>query len=183
MNPYFRFHLDPAFDTGKLPVPEIWDWDAVIKIINQLSPRMQVICAVTAAEIVLPIWEKRNQNRSNPYENTPKLAIEKVKEWIHTSGEVSKYDLDYAGKAATAAGATLMGAGATAAYSASRAALSVYSAYQVVNEAVYAIRYAASASAEDGTDKQEFYAKWWDVCKISLENDYQGWVDWVTGIK
>jgi len=56
MNPYLRLPLRFNFDQLAAPM---WGENILIDVMLKLSHRMQVICSVMAAEMVLPIWEQQ----------------------------------------------------------------------------------------------------------------------------
>jgi len=58
MNPYIRCILPLDFDANKLPVPEHWPYESILELMKRLTYRMQIICAVTAIELSLPIWKE-----------------------------------------------------------------------------------------------------------------------------
>ncbi len=81
--------IDPLL--SECDPPEDPDWPApstreeVEQLMRQLPHWAQVVCALTAAEMVLPIWETHNwinENLSEEQIEAPHQAIEVIRQWL-----------------------------------------------------------------------------------------------------
>ena len=181
-----RITMDPA-DRDCDP-PDDPDWPAPMTfgetetLMNRLPHWARVVCALTAAEMILPFWEEDdwvNENLSEEQIETPRQAIETAWQWL--DAEASDDEVSVAAVAAHAAawsawdparGAWAAAAGAAAANAAGAAGAAAanaagapdaaYAAY-----AAYAAARAAARAAATG-NVEEFYRKWWALCRCRL---------------
>jgi len=172
MNPYIRCFLPPAFDLDKLLDLKHWNKiSSVLKVMKKLTHRMQVICAVTAAEIALPVWEKFSERENN----SPQKAIDLIHKWL--LGTATKAELISAAADANAAARSTSGVAYGSANAASYAAATIYTANaaeaasKAITYTVNATQYISSATG----DATEAYIIWWDRCKPLLEEEYNQW--------
>ncbi len=166
--------FDPV-EVALLPEDPDWptptDYDSVRALMERLPHRAAVFCALTAAEMVLPIWVARY-----PDDTRPRDAIRTTRRWLAggSLGGDAAYAVAYAAYEA-ADGAydtdTDIADAAAAAYSA------IYAAYanvlaSAVDGVVLAAAVDAVASGATGRDveavRQRFYRRWWSVCRRRL---------------
>ncbi len=171
-------------------IPEDPNWPAPIngeevrKLMNRLPHWAQVVCAVTAAEMVLPIWEDWAEDRddlTNQQKEAPGRAIDAAKQRldeeidIPLAARVARAAADAAWDAARAAytavwvayaaGAARAAAeAAAAAADAARAARA--DAAEAATDAAEAAAYVAARVA--GAARDDFYLDWWRVCRCRL---------------
>ncbi len=180
-----RIIIDPL--QRECDPPEDPDWPApmtpneVEQLMHRLPHWAQIVCALTAAEMVLPNWEEDEwvrRNLSKEYREAPSQAIETTWQWL--DGDASEAKLNAAAttawEAAVAtaarAGAWATRAGAWAAEVAARAARAARTARTArTARAIRATRDVwtawAAAWAASG-DVEEFYREWWDLCRCRL---------------
>ena len=185
MNPYLRSPLPPDFNLDKLLVPKALGFGPIKNLIDQLAThRMQVICAVTATEMVL--WRYRPIEAAA--KSVPEQAVEVVHRWLR--GVASLEEIKTA--AAAAEHAEIKASAATAEQAAAdlvksrvaaSAASAVYSIYGggIAGTAVRSAAYAVyEAAAVDG-NVMFFFVEWWNKCKPLLLVEYQKWSGWLRG--
>ena len=192
MNPYLRSLLSPDFDPDTLvPVSEKWVAYTLGNLFQKLSYRMHVICALTAAEMVLPIWERNTSATSLPIEekDAPLQAIKMVRRWLvhptplaglKTVADLAMQAADNFSdntKNATGLAAVVRGAVYATAISAGNAANTPSNVANTVN-VVQDAGYATLITAGD-----DFYSEWWNRCKPLLRLEYQDWIDRLRGEK
>jgi hypothetical protein len=104
-----------------------------------MDSKQRIRYAVFAAELALPIFEKKY-----PDDDKPRKAIEAAKKCLENDTEENREAAYYAADAASAAYAAY--AAYSAAYDAADAAYAAYAAYYAAEAAFYAADYAASAA-------------------------------------
>ncbi len=85
-----RSTIDPADRDCKPPEDPAWptpfDYDETLVLMKRLPHWARVVSAVTAAEMVLPIWEESNWVQTNFTEKeieAPRQAIELIWRWVN----------------------------------------------------------------------------------------------------
>ena len=152
----------------------------VEQLMGQLPHWAQVVCALTAAEMVLPIWEEwARQNMITTYiREAPSQAIDITQRWLDEEVSASEMNAaahaaagsavdtanNTAGSAANTAGDAAyaaVGAAAAAGAGAGGNGATIYAAYSVYNAS------AAHASYNTGTLTDSF-RNWWRLCRCRL---------------
>ena len=129
------------------PVDQLWPTPSVFVqarlLLSRLPHRQQVICAVTAAELTLPLWEEWAAVHGGKLAAMPREALQQAYRWL--SNETTRAELDVPIHAAEAA------AEAAAKVSAQREGLESRLAYvaRLAAEAADNAVYAASCSPDD----------------------------------
>ncbi len=185
--------IDPAQRECDPPEDPNWPAPSTREEIEQLMRRLphwaQVVCALTAAEMALPIWEEDdwvNENLSEEQIEAPSQAIKVTWQWL--DGEVSDDELS-AAKTAVWAAAWVAGvaanaqdpiwvpprlwAGKAAAYAAdaTRTTTAATDATAAISQAVWAATRAsgvAPGSTQEVVEYRERYREWWDLCRCRL---------------
>ncbi len=150
---------DPP-DDPEWPTPR--NHSDIHELLGRLAHKQQVICALTAAEMVLPIFEQENPNNDRP-----RVAINATYRWIE--GQASREEVRDAANA-TARPALDSAAGA-AAYDAAYAASydPIYDAASAVDAAASAVDAASVVAVVFwGIPRVEFYELWWKECRCRL---------------
>ncbi len=171
-------------------IPEDPDWPSpraryeVEPLMHRLPHWAKVVCAITAAEMVLPIWDDWAENRNDltiQQKGAPRRAIDAAKQWLDE--EIVTAPASRVARAADAADAAdVADAAEAAAYAvdAYAAAEAADAAADAANAAAYAANAAyadaaviaadAAAYAGDATDDHDgsFYLDWWRVCRCRL---------------
>ncbi len=162
-----RVVFDPLEAPCDLPEDPDWptptDWDSVHDLLERLPRKQRTICALTAAEMVLPVWEEWAEGRTDVDVGAPLRAIQVTWAWIH--GEVSEDEV--------LRGANAIHATADAARAASAAVEAIHAAANAPNAAyaaTYATEAAAYAAATSGwwPSREVFYYDWWARCRARL---------------
>ena len=177
MNPYIRCYLLPDFDADKLPVPLNWSHHSILDLMKKLTPRMQGLCGVVAAEMVVPIWESYSKD------SAPRKVIEAVKGYF--AGTSSLVEVREAAVIARARAAGVSRSTTTtqghAAVKAVETAVSVAALVATttlsatVGAVVRALRAAADADSRLGVYVNPS-GIWWNKCKPLLQEEYGHWV-------
>jgi len=176
MNPYIRCPLPPDFEPNKLPAPG--DYISVLDLMRKLTHRMQVICAVTAAEIALPVWQLAfGEHPPNcpvspeAFQLTPGKTIDIIHRWL--LGEADRTAVRYA----ITANANIANWASGSTHRAHRLAAEVASAvthagYTIINSKTHAnAAYAIDSAVAAGVS----YVDWWNKCKPLLQEEYNHW--------
>ena len=164
----YERHLTPCDppDDPSWPAPENFNdvWD----LLAGLPLKQQVICALTAAELVLPIFEE-----VQPGIESPKDAIAAGWQWVR--GTLDREQVMVAATAAEAAGGDIQWEGALgksaghSAFAASLAAESAGDSLESVADDAWATMNAMEAAKDYwGMSKEDFYAWWWRECRCRL---------------
>ena len=182
-----RITLDPADRDCNPPEDPDWPTPTTYQETQELLIRLplwaRAVCALTAAEMVLPIWEEDdwvNTNLSEKQIEAPHRAI--VTTWRWLDGEASDDELSAARTAATTAALTAWTAaaasGAADAASARGPAVAAdaaaWAAARVAARVAARAARAAAASVPDawGTAfapaHKKFYREWWALCRCRL---------------
>ncbi len=129
-------------------IPEDPNWpsptthEEVLELMNRLPNWAEVVCAVTAAEMVLPIWDDWAEDRDdldNQEKESPRRAIDAAKQWLDEEIDIAPADVETAADASDAA--------ADAAAAAHTAADNVgYADADAAAEAAYAAAAAGAAA-------------------------------------
>lgn len=151
------------------------------KALSLLPEWAQIISALTAAEMVLPIWEESEYAESllrNHEYFAPRRAIETA--WAYLRGEVEEEELPPATEAAYATTHSVTNASAHnaartaahashAAYPSTLVATKVDTAVAAATAASYSTSYATSTGkAAAKISRENFYRLWWCNCKRRL---------------
>ena len=191
--------MDPA--DRECDPPDDPDWPAPTTFVetetlmNRLPHWAQVVCALTAAEMILPFWEEDdwvNENLSEEQIEAPRRAIETTWQWL--DGEASDNEVSAAASAARdavsaardavrpawvpaargiwaaawAADAAEAAAGAAGAAGAADAAHAAHAAYAATwGTAQSPHGWAYHSRAQTG-DVEEVYREWWALCRCRL---------------
>ncbi len=182
---YERIHAsleepqEQRFDSVAFPLlPEDPDWptpvdyDSVLVLMERLSPQAALVCALTAAEMVLPIWDAQYRE-----DHRPEDAI--VMAWRWLAGDGDRNELHAARDSAYAAYISVPAGDFTSAYYAANAVTHAVDADQVQYGffAARAVYYAAAAtsvgsggwgSVDVEAADQRFYRRWWSACRRRL---------------
>jgi len=194
MNPYLRLVLDSNldFNLDLWPVPV--EWNAVVATMGKLTNRMEVICAVTAATMVLPLWESWQGKKFTSFKKSPKEAVDITNRWL--LGKTVKLSELWSAEADARNAADNATSDRWAAYAATSAALAARAATSntPASRAAQAVEAAAVASGAAAISKsyeyrkdhekvvvQQFYKDWWERCKPLLVEEYKRWSDWLGG--
>ncbi len=173
--------------------PEDPDWPTptsrseVGQLVHRLPHWAQVVCAVTAAEMVLPIWEEWTEgvdNLTREEEEAPSQAIEAAWQWLDEETpetQEAAYEAAHtAWAAAWVAGGVAGGVADADAYNADANATADAAAWgawvaggggvvlDAANSASYAVDAAAWATARGEVARAEFYNEWWKLCRCRL---------------
>ncbi len=197
-----RIILDPS--KRECDPPEDPDWPTpinereILELMRRLPHWAQVVCAVTAAEMVLWLWEDWVIEVSDQIETTyqdqaPHQAIKTTRQWLN--GDASADEADAAARAAWDAGADALTesaggadvAAARAAWVARAASRAAWSASgptraagarnptRAAGAATGAARDAAWAAGVWGAgaiagaaEDAAFFRDWWDLCRCRL---------------
>ncbi len=83
---------EQIFDPLDVPLlPEDPEWPTprtaveIKRLLQRLPHKAQVLCAVVAAEMALPVWEE-----SYPENNLPKLTLQAIHAWLKTEGSMEE---------------------------------------------------------------------------------------------
>ena len=161
----FQQPCDPP-DDPRWPAPE--NFDEVWNLLDRLSLQQQVICALTAAELVLPIFEE-----FQPGIEAPKNGIAMGWQWVQ--GMVDREQVMVAATAAEDAGGNIQWEGErgkNAGHSAFSAAWAAESAgdplESVVDDAWGTSEAMLAARGAWNMPEEEFYELWWKECRCRL---------------
>ncbi len=166
-------------------IPEDPNWPSPInygemrELMNRLPNWAKVVCAVTAAEMVLPNWEDWAEDRddlTSHEKEAPRQAIDTAKQWLDEEIDIAPTaDAHDAANAAydaynaePAADPAARGAG-YAAHAASHAVDAAWAADTAgAVDAAWAAAAAVARAAADAADAANFYLDWWRVCRCRL---------------
>ncbi len=171
--------IDPLQRECDPPEDSDWPTPTTFREVNKLMSRLphwaQVVCAHTAAEMVLSIWVENdwvNENLTREEIEAPRRAIEITWQWL--DGEASEGEVNAVAETArTAAWAAWAGNDATwpardAAWAAIWGARAAAEAAWAAARTTRAAEAAWAAARAAWGDVEEFYREWWDLCRCRL---------------
>ncbi len=171
----YERHLTPCDPPEDPNWPTPTDFLSTEALMDRLPHKQQIICALTAAEMVLPIFEE-----AYPENNAPAAAIAITYSWLESRADDADvfaasqdaFEIAYTAFV-TAAGQGSAPSATNAAYSSAHASIATYAGigadYSTATKAAQAAQRAAmAASAAQWMTRTEFYELWWRECRCRL---------------